>query len=246
MSVTSIVLAAGVGKRLAGSGHDGPKCLLPMGGVTLLSRTLRACATAGVADVVLVTGFMKAAIDAEIAAHPAVLPLRVIENPRFREGAILSLFAAREALARDAIVMDADVLFDPSILADLVASETSAFLCDESHPFTGEEMMLHGTRARVTHIYRGVLPGERVLGEAVGFTRFSAADARVLEGMLAAAVASGRTGIEHEELFDDFLARCHVAAIPTAGRPWLEIDFAEDVARAHSEILPAIDRLPRS
>lgn len=65
-ATVALVLAAGAGQRLGGV----PKCLIRLGGQTLLQRLLDALAEAGVNDVRLVLGHHAAAI----AAHVGTLP----------------------------------------------------------------------------------------------------------------------------------------------------------------------------
>jgi choline kinase len=50
-----------------------------------------------------------------------------------------------------------------------------------------------------------------------------------------------QTGIEHEEVYPDLLARAEVGFERVDGTPWTEIDFPEDVTRAEREILPRIE-----
>src|SRR5262249_45676171 len=103
--MTAIILAAGVGKRLAGAAAGRPKCLVDIGGRPLLARLLDAVAGAGVGEVIVVTGFGSDDVQQTIGAGPAGLTVRYLFNARFREGAILSLYTAREALSGAVLVM---------------------------------------------------------------------------------------------------------------------------------------------
>ena len=64
-------------------------------------------------DVTVVTGFEAAQIEAAVAGDPGVT---LVHNPDFREGSVVSLWAARAALraGRPVVLMDADVLYDPA------------------------------------------------------------------------------------------------------------------------------------
>jgi 1L-myo-inositol 1-phosphate cytidylyltransferase len=63
----AVILAAGKGTRLRASDDDLPKPLHRVGGVPLIERTIRTLAEAGIARVVVVTGFMADAITATLA-----------------------------------------------------------------------------------------------------------------------------------------------------------------------------------
>ena len=52
-----VILAAGMAKRLRPLTDERPKCLLTVGGKTLLQRTVEAMVAAGVREFVVVTGY---------------------------------------------------------------------------------------------------------------------------------------------------------------------------------------------
>jgi choline kinase len=167
--------------------------------------------------------------------------VRYLRNPRFREGAILSLYTAREALDGSVLVMDADVLCSAGLVRRLVESpHANCFLLDAASPNTGEEQMLLVRDGRVRNIVRGGAPGYELAGESIGFLKLSAPAAGLLRTLLEARVAAGDTGIEHEEVYPELLARVDVGFERVDGEPWIEIDFPEDVARAEAEVLPRL------
>ena len=89
----AIIVAAGMGKRLAPYTDDRPKCLVDINGKTLLERQLQSYRAAGVTDIAVVRGYRAEQID-----FPG---LRYFENPDFRTNNILaSLFRARTTPAR--------------------------------------------------------------------------------------------------------------------------------------------------
>jgi len=240
--MTAIILAAGVGKRLLAASGGRPKCLVEIGGKSLLARLIESLVAVDVCDVVVVTGFGDAAVRAAIGIGPDGVRLRWAFNPRFREGAILSLWTARDALDGPALVMDADVLCPTAMLARLVRSpHESCFLLDASVENTGEEQMLLVRDGWVRSIVRGGAPGYELSGESVGFLKLSAPGAQRLRALLDARVAAGHTGIEHEEVYAELLAAVQVGYERIDGMPWTEVDFPEDVVRAEREVLPRIE-----
>lgn len=236
--MTAIILAAGVGKRLLHASGGRPKCLIEIGGQTLLARLIDSLAGAGVRSVVVVVGFGAEAVRVSLGDGPAGVTLRYVTNPRYRDGAILSLWAARDALAGPALVMDADVLCPPALIARLVHSaHPNCFLLDGSVENTGEEQMLLVRGGRVLNIVRGGAPGYELAGESVGFLKLSSPAATLLRELLAARVAAGDTAIEHEEVYPELLARIDVRYERIDGMPWTEIDFPADIVRAERDIL---------
>ena len=243
--MTAILLAAGVGKRLLGLTGGRPKCLIEIGGKTLVGRLLEGLAAAGVSEAVIVAGFGEDALRAAVGADPVSrsggIAVSWLTNPRYREGAILSLWTARTKLDSPVLVMDADVLCGPEMIARLVRSpHRNCFLLDASIEPTGEEQMLLVEGERVRNIVRGGAPGYELAGESVGFLKLSAGGARVLRELLEIRVAAGHTGIEHEEVYPELLDRVEVGFERVDGMAWTEIDFADDVTRAERDVLPRL------
>jgi choline kinase len=242
--VTAIILAAGVGKRLLGTSGGKPKCLIEIAGRSLLVRLLDALALAGVRQAVVVTGLGDDLVRAALSAGVRGIDVRCVTNERFREGAILSLWTAREALDRPVLVMDGDVLCAPVMVERLVRSpHANCFLLDAGQENTGEEQMLLVRDGRVRDIVRGGAPGYELMGESIGFLKLSAAAAALLRELLESRVRAGETGIEHEEVYPALLARVDVGFERVDGMPWIEIDFPDDVVRAEHDVLPRIESL---
>ena len=221
----AVLLAAGVGRRL---GDDKPKALLEIGGRTLLSRHLENLEAAGVA-VRIVTGFMAE----ELMAHaPGVAS---VHNAEFTRGSLLSMARGLDGLDEDAIVMDADVLYDPSILTDVLALERGFAIDPRTDP-GDEEMMIGVQDGEARAIRRGRLGGFDRIGEGVGFFKIDAASLPTLRECIAAADPEG----DYEAALDAFVGAHGAQFVEVAGRPWTEIDFPEDVELAEREILPLL------
>ncbi|MHC5011441.1 MAG: phosphocholine cytidylyltransferase family protein [Planctomycetota bacterium] len=216
-----VLLAAGVGRRL---GHDRPKALLEIGGRTLLDRHLENLAALGM-DVLVVTGFQAERFEGLSGVH----------NPEYRRGSLLSLKVALETVDEDAVLMDADVLYHPSILADVAALERGFALDPRTDPGE-EEMMLGVAEGKVRAIRRGRLAGFDLVGEGVGFFKWDRASLPALREAVAHADPDG----DYEAALDRFLGVHGADYVLVGDRPWTEIDFPEDVERAETEILPGI------
>ena len=232
----AVLLAAGRGRRL---GSDRPKALLEFGGLTLLDRHLENLAAIqsgirGGIETVAVTGFRAELLDAAVP--------RAIANPRYERGSIISLAVALDALAsrsQDLLLMDADVLYDPSILRDVIALDRGSATDTRAAP--GSEEMIAGVRdGRVRALRRGRLAGFDLTGETVGFTKLDAASLPALRAIVATVEAADAES-DYEQALDRFLGEHGADYVLVGERPWTEIDFPEDVERAEREILPRLD-----
>lgn len=240
--VHAIVLAAGVARRLAPLTDRTNKCLLPVGGRSLLDRMLSALAAAGVAETSLVVGHCADQVRAAAGTAVAGMPVHYIDNPDYRRGAVLSLHAARHVLAAGpALVMDADVLFPAVFLRRLLsAAAHCAVLVDGGFVDTGEEQRAYVRDGRVVTLSKKIVPPAwDSVGEHVGFLRVDDAGPELVE-CLAQVVAEGTGQEEHEEAIHRLLQDHEVHPVDVTGLPWTEIDFAEDLERAETEVLPRI------
>jgi L-glutamine-phosphate cytidylyltransferase len=237
----AILLAAGSGRRLQ---RPFPKCLVDISGMTLLARSLRALAAVDVTEAWVVVGYRHDLVTAAFNRCPPPLPVVCVTNAAFLRGSVRSLWAAREALSSEVLVMDADVLFPVHLLRRLVQSPYgNCVLGDPRSSFTGEEMMLTMHGDRIWDITRGIRDPSYVLGEGVGFYKLDHPAAHALRGLLEDWVASGRDDEEYEEVFR-VLFKSHVFGYELVGDlPWIEIDFPEDISKAEQTVWPQIQAL---
>ncbi len=236
-----VILAAGRGSRLNGESSNTPKCLVEVGGVSLLERqidTLHAC---GVHDIVVVVGCN--ADDVRAACGPDV---RFVENAQYAStNSLYSLWMARHLLTDGCVVMNCDVLFHPRLLDDLLTARDPdallvAFREDAATAFGDEEMKVKVRRGCVVDMSKEMEPAEAD-GENLGVVKFSGEGARLLVAILDGIVAAGRLREWAPRAFLQFARTRPLRAIGTRGLPWTEIDFPEDYQRAVNEVLPAIE-----
>jgi choline kinase len=246
--VRAIILAAGVGWRLKPHTEATPKCLLEIGGKTLLRRYLEAFATLGIAEAILVVGYLKEQVVAEASRGPAQVRVRIVENDRYTRGNILSLWQAREEFDGDVVIMDADVLYPRELLARLLATpDGNAIAVDEQFQDTGEEQKVVCEDGWVVEVSKKIGPQDpRVRGEAIGMLRLSAEAAEILRGILEEFIETGKDSLEYEDAFRELAGEVPIGVVEVGDLPWIEIDFQEDLERARETILPRVDRLDQS
>jgi choline kinase len=241
----ALILVAGVGRRLGSITADTTKVLLSFGGKSLLRRHLESLASGGVEDVTLVVGYRANDVRAEIVRIDPPLPVTLIDNPRYRNGSIVSLWSAREMLASgaDVILMDGDVLYDARLLQRLLNAEGNRFLVDRSIEAGDEPVKLCFRDGRIVDFHKRPTEPHDWHGESVGFFRFTPGVAADLARRTIAYVDGGSIALEYEEPIRDMVLAAPPAlfgAIDVTDLPWLEIDFPEDLERARSDVLPRL------
>ncbi len=119
----AIILAAGMGKRLRELTADRTKCMVEVGGVTLIERTLMALDQCGLSRIILVTGYQKEALMAHVEGIPLHTPVECRVNDHYAAtNNIYSLYTVRDALLEeDSIVLESDSVFEQAVLDKLLA-----------------------------------------------------------------------------------------------------------------------------
>jgi choline kinase len=240
----AVILAAGVGRRLHTLTQHHPKCLIPIGEKPLLVRYLNELEAVGVSKVTIIVGYKHELIRDAVASWSGSIPVSFLVNEDYKRGSIVSLWVAREVLDDDTVVMDADVLFHPSILQRLVkSSHSNALLMDETvvqDPESREECMVVVQHGRVIALSKQMPDTYDDAGEGVGFLKLSRHDAPSLLKSVEQRIIQGQLDIEYEDALQDFFGTTAVGVEKIGGLPWIEIDFPEDVARAQNDVLPKL------
>lgn len=236
-----IILAAGRGSRLNGESSHTPKCLVKVGGLSLVERQIDALHACGIDDIAVVVG-----CGADQVRTHCGEGLRFVENTNYaRTNSLYSLWTARHLLADGFVVMNCDVLFHPRLLDDLLtARDEDALLVsyreDAPTAFGDEEMKVKVRRGCVVDISKE-MDATEADGENLGIVKFSPAGAKVLTPILDRIVSGGGLREWAPRAFLMFARVRPLHAIGTRGLPWTEIDFPEDYRRALKEVLPAIE-----
>jgi choline kinase len=227
----AVYLAAGEGKRLRPLTADRPKAMVDVGGVPLAARALETLRTAGVTEVVAVTGYRPEALR-------ALGELVTEERPNDRPDAenVYSLWCARDVVARGCYVVNSDVLFEEEIARRLVATSGSGVLCARDHGVDEESMKAVIEGGRLARLSKDV-PATPHL-EYIGLTRIDPAHGALLVNVLERFVSEGNTNVYYESAIEELARSVPVGVIEVDGLRWVEVDDHEDLARAR-ELLAA-------
>jgi len=236
--MNAIILAAGKGTRLDGAAVK-PKCLVEIGGITLLRRQIETLRSHNFKKIVVVIGFAPDSIREECGKE-----ITFVENIQFAEtSSLYSLWLAREHLTDGFVVLNSDVLFHPQLLANLLDSshEDALLISDtETTPLGDEEMKVKVKEDLVVDISKEIDPLEAD-GENVGIVKFGPTGAKTLVGYMDELIAAGAGKDWAPRAFREFALNRPLYALSTRSLPWIEIDFPEDYQRAIMEIYPRIE-----
>ena len=239
----AVILAAGVGSRLAPLTNDRPKVLVEILGRSFLFRQLDLLTAAGIPsrDVVVVGGYRIDRLREELLRGG--YECEVVVNDRYEPwNNFYSLLVAQAALdGHDFLQLDGDVVLDGKLLPRMIAAPGEALLAVDCRDELDEETMkvqLEGDR--VAAIAKPLDPA-RCAGEYIGVTKLSAAAARQVFAELATFPAAQLTHEYYEHAFHRLSSagRVPFGIVDVHDCTVLEIDNVEDLRRAEALLAQA-------
>jgi choline kinase len=223
-----VILAAGVGRRIAELTGGMPKCLLKVGGRTILERQLDALERHGIRPCVVV-GHRKEQVMDACAGREVVF----VFNPRYAEThALTSMWCAREHLAGGFCQFFGDVCFEDRLFDALMSAEHEASLAWQAVGCGARDAKVRVENGRVTAVGMD-LPPETASGICL-MSRMGARAAAVFIEELDRAVSGG--GGDRLFLVDSMqsvISRgLEIAAVDVSAYRAMEVDSREDYERA--------------
>ena len=209
-------------------------------GDTILSRQLRLIAAAGITEVVMTTGYFdNVLVD---YCESLRLPLRYtfVNNPLYAQtNYIYSIYCAREYLDDDILLMHGDLVFEESVLEDLLTFPSSC-------------MKVSSTMALPEKDFKAVVHNGRV--EKVGIEFFTDAmeaqalyklnreDWRIWLKEIAAFCEADNRKCYAENAFNRVSDKCAIYAYDVQDRLCAEIDTPEDLQMVSQRLREIEDR----
>jgi len=248
--VKAIIVAAGMGRRLAPFTDDRPKCLVEVNGRSILDRQLDAYRASGITQFHVVRGYR-----AESISRP---DLYYFENPDYARNNILwSLFCAEPAMAGGFFFSYSDIVFRKEVVAKLAASDgdyalvvdrrwEDAYAGRDLHP-VGEAELARVVDGRVLRVGKKLVARDEAHGEFIGLARFSSSAAEKMRATFASLKKTrppdspfGSANRFESAYLTDLLnhlidAGETMQSVDIEGG-WREIDTTQDLARANEII----------
>lgn len=234
-----VILAAGMAKRLRPLTDEKPKCLLEVGGKTLLQRTVDAMISAGVKEFVVVTGYRAEMIREFLTVNYQLSIINYIDNVDFEHNNnIFSLWLAMQKLhGQEVLLMDSDILCDPEAVRR-VARKTNPALAMQQHELGEEEMKIVVDEAgRITEISKTCSPADAI-GESVGIEKMTPAYTEAIYQELRKMILDeGQIDIFYERAFERLIPQGHTfEVVDTTDLFSYELDTPEDLEKASAAL----------
>jgi choline kinase len=235
----AIILSAGQGSRLLPVTATIPKCLVEVGGRTLLERQLAALAEAGLKRALVVTGYRHEQVE-EVLRRPQPLAAEARFNPFWAvASSIGSVWIARERLQRPFCLLNGDTLFDPAILAAALADPGAALglVVEPIEAASYDDMLVRVENGSVGAVSKS-LPEAEATHRSLGLVIAERGYADYAEELDTLIAERNGAGAYHHDILDRLARRWKVAAIERAAGFWQEVDRPEDIVVWRAEHEP--------
>jgi L-glutamine-phosphate cytidylyltransferase len=229
----AVIVAAGLSSRLYPLTESTPKPLLRIGNESLLDRSIRLLAEAGVQSVGVVAGFR-----ADLIAEACNGSAQVIANPFFRQcNNMGSLWMSRDFADGDPFIyLHGDLVYDGRLLRALSGDGSAASAVDLLVDFSETDDEAMKVRTDVSgHLAESSksITSDNASGEWIGIAAihrpkllFNAIERYLMTDGLTDYDTAAFTAMAR----DGAVIRC----IPTEGMKWREIDDAADLESARN------------
>ena len=230
-----VILAAGMAKRLRPLTDTKPKCLLEVGGKTLLQRTVDAMASAGISEFLVVTGYRGGMIRDFLTSHYPQTPIQFLDNVDYEHNNnIFSLWMAMQQLhGQEVLLMDSDILCDPEAVRR-VARQACSALAMQRHELGEEEMkIVVDADFNITEISK-TCSVAAAIGESVGIEKMTSAYTEAIYQELRQMILDeGLIDIFYERAFERLIPQGHTfKVVDTTDLFSYELDTPEDFRNA--------------
>ena len=226
----ALILAAGLGTRLAPLTDNCPKSLVEVNGEPILMRQIDNLHKNGICDITVISGY-KAEI-LENTVHSKYPEINIIRSTDYAiTNNMYSAYLARHSMGEEGfLMMNADVFCDASVIRALLEFPFSDAIVVDIGKYLDESMKVVQEGGRIVHISKEICR-EEALGTSIDVYRFSAEGGKAFFEKCEEYIGRGEIKLWSEVALNDILSDIVFRACPIQGR-WLEIDNHDDLAEA--------------
>lgn len=227
----ALILAAGLGTRLAPITDDRPKSLVPVNGQPILFKQIDNLHRNGIYNITIVSGYKADLLEKSV--HEKYPEIQIIESADYAQtNNMYSAYLAKEAMYNhEFLMMNADVFYDSSVITALMEYEGKNAIVTDIGNYLEESMKVIEKDGCLIQISKTITP-EDALGASIDVYKFSAEGSRLFFDKCTEYIEDKKElKLWSEVALNDILENVEFKACPLKGR-WLEIDNHEDLAAA--------------
>jgi len=227
----ALILAAGLGSRLAPITDTCPKSLVPVNGKPILIKQIENLYENKIRDITVIAGYKADILTEKLKKNfPDV---QVIVSVNFATtNNMYSAFLGRDAICgNEFLMMNADVFFDASVIKALITYKAKNAIVTDIGNYLEESMKVVEHNKRLVEISK-TIKREDALGSSIDVYKFSIEAGKAFFLKCAEYIEkNNEVNLWSEVALNDILQEYKFEACPLDGR-WLEIDNHNDLHAA--------------
>ena len=225
----AIVLAAGMGTRVSRFIEERPKCMVDIGGQTLIEYTVDLLRRNGIEEVIVAVGY-KAEVIMEKLRQKNV---KFAYNPFYDvTNGIASMWFAKDYLdeTEETIIMSGDVYMEEDILKELLCVEKDPVLLADSSRIIEADYRYYYENDILLKFGKDLSVAETT-GECVGVAKLKPEFVGRYKAHMLEMINKQIHSVWWESVLYDMAADENIYVHDIAGSFWAEVDFIEDYNR---------------
>lgn len=234
----AVILVAGGGNRLGDYSKTKPKCLIEVGGRTLLSRMLNILVKSGVERTILVVGYESNVVRKTIGYEWKTMEIEYIENTEWATtNNIVSLNLAVNLLDEDFFLLEGDLIFTSRAFMKMLGPDRLAI--DLFEPYMDGTVVTCDNNGIMKQMYlKSTKPGphpSELLYKTVNIYSFKKSSFfNSIVPRLNDLVEKGYQQVYYEQAIADAVKDgvLRLKCVTFDKTPWYEIDTPDDLKRA--------------
>ncbi|AHZ78133.1 MULTISPECIES: NTP transferase domain-containing protein [Pseudomonas] len=231
-----IILSAGQGRRLLPYTESSPKCLIELGGKTVIEWQIDALRARGFDDINVVAGYGIDQVEHLLEQRYGQGSISIHYNPFFEVADNLaSCWMARHLMDGEFLLLNGDTVFDLPVLDRLLKAPARpiTLAIDHKPGYDSDDMKVCLDGDRLARVGKN-LPLDSVDGESIGMMRFQPEGALLFRCALEASMRTPEALQRWYLSIIDHLAQTtgQVFVHSIAGLSWGELDFPHDLEAA--------------
>jgi len=233
-----VILAAGRGQRLSRDidlENVGPKCLLTINGYTLLERVVSDLASFNVDKVNIVVGYKADLVQKACTTlrRKYGVSFNLVHNSDYLStNTAYSLHIGLNDICDDVVIFNGDVLYDYTILNNLLKIDKTAISVDNKKTLTDESFKIRIVNTQIEEMGKTV-PIENATGEFIGISKIATNDLKEAKRLLKLLITESLNNY-YDFIYQSLSKDGGLAYSFTNGLRWTEIDDIHDLTYAKS------------
>ncbi len=229
----ALILNSGIGKRMGELTKTKNKCMAQIGeNTTIIDWQLQMLLKAGVSDVVITTGPFAEHLQEYVTGKYPQMAFTFCYNAEYdRTNYIYSIALAADVLDDDILLMHGDLVFEESVITDVLSAQTSVMVIDKSLPLPEKDFKAVVQDNTITKV--GIEFFEQAYA-AQPLYKLLKKDWSLWLANILKFCREDKRSVYAENALNEISGQLDVLPLDVDGRICMEVDNLEDLERARS------------